>query len=413
MKIAIINATCGFGSTGKIAVALYDMFQKYGHSAKVFYGIERVVTQENAVNNPDFFFFGNKNILKVDRVFGAILGRSGELSFIPTKKLLRGLTDFKPDIVWLLNIHGSFVHEFMLLNYLKDNKIWTYYSMIDEYAYLGKCCNEIDCDKYKYERGCYECTHLKNSPRSIFFDNSHRKFIKKKKVYEGFDQLIFGSVPFVVDKARHSFLLKDREVWTADEAVDMTKVYYPRSTERLREELKIGDKRVVLLCASITSPVKGTHFFLEAAQKLLDEDIVFLNVSFGGDESLCPENYIPLPYETDINHMAEYYSLADAYVCTSISDTQPNACLEAMGCGTPIIGFNISGVPYIAPNEFGTFVDEISADALASAIKNVKKKTPEFSKKVREYAVSRFSNEAAEKRNIEFLAEIQRRKGKC
>ena len=98
--------------------------------------------------------------------------------------------------------------------------------------------------------------------------------------------------------------------------------------------------------------------------------------------------------------------MADSYVCTSISDAQPSTCLEALGCGTPIIGFNNSGVSYIAPNKFGKFVDCGDVNALFEAIINVPQKTQDVISECHNYAKERFSIEASEKRYVEFLEQI-------
>ena len=86
-------------------------------------------------------------------------------------------------------------------------------------------------------------------------------------------------------------------------------------------------------------------------------------------------------------------SIADAYVCTSVGDTTPSVCLAALGCGTPLIGFDYGGVVDCAPNEFGTYVPIGDIDALAKAVAVTKKKTTEDSEKIRAYAVTQFSPE--------------------
>jgi glycosyltransferase involved in cell wall biosynthesis len=93
-------------------------------------------------------------------------------------------------------------------------------------------------------------------------------------------------------------------------------------------------------------------------------------------------------------------------VCTSIADAQPNACLNALGCGTPIIGFNVSGVPYVASEEFGTFVEPFDVDALSEAIKNVKKKTSESIMACYQYALNRYGLEAGERKYRELFDKL-------
>lgn len=387
-KVAIINNTCGFGSTGKNTVKRYQSVIDAGHECKVFYGVK---TSEDAGPNPDFVYFGSEFWSFVDHVASNLTGLSGALSYFPTWKLFRELDAFKPDIIWLYHIHGGFVHEYWLLEYAKKNAIWTLYTMADEYPMMGKCCYAYDCTKYQDERGCHHCPQRRGTPRSLIFDNSGYHFRRKLKAYKDFDNLSFSSAPYVVEKAKGSWLLKDKEFLKTDTYIDVENMYYPRDPSAVREELGIApEKKVMILCAAYMMKAKGVGYFLEAARLCENEDIVFVNVGYGGDESLCPSNYIPLPYVKDQNRLCELLSMADAYVCTSIADAQPNACLNALGCGTPVIGFNASGVPYVAPNEFGTFVKPFDVEALADAIRKQPRKTEERIAACHEYARVRF-----------------------
>lgn len=58
MKVAIINYTCGYGSTGKNIIKTYKRFINLGYEARVYYG-EKHKDNDN-LDNEDFIFFGNK-----------------------------------------------------------------------------------------------------------------------------------------------------------------------------------------------------------------------------------------------------------------------------------------------------------------------------------------------------------------
>jgi glycosyltransferase involved in cell wall biosynthesis len=64
-----------------------------------------------------------------------------------------------------------------------------------------------------------------------------------------------------------------------------------------------------------------------------------------------------------------YYSLIDVFVHPSLRDGMPNAVLEAMVCGKPIITTPVGGMlDVVKDGENGIFVPVNDADALASAI---------------------------------------------
>ena len=403
MKIAIINVYCQHGSTGKAVLRQYKQLKKLGHEVRIYYG-----SNKQEIDDQDIEYFGNRYVNYIHMLISKYLGLTGLLSNSTTGLLLRRLKKYQPDIVWLKGLHGYYLNEFRLLKFLKKSDIMTIYGMPDEYAFCGKCCSAYNCEKYK--SGCRNCPHLRDYPSSLVFDNSTLIFNLKKKAYSGFDKIVFRSAPYVISKARESILLKDKELVESDSSVDVSGIFYPRNTADIRKELGIDkEKKVVLLCAPYADVLKGGKYYMEAARRCKGDNIVFLNVNYAYDESICPSNFIALPYERNQNKLAEYYSLADAYVCTSISDAQPNTCLEALGCGTPIVGFNTSGVPFIAPNEFGTFVEPFDVGKLVDAIRATPRKTPESIQACHKYAMSRFSLEASERRFREFIADICRR----
>lgn len=398
MKVAIINNTCAFGSTGRVTANMYQDVIKAGHQCKVFYGFKTV---EDGDPNPDLVYFGNKFCSFVDHVISNLTGLSGSLAFLPTKKLFQMLDDYQPDVIWLYHIQGGFVNEYWLLEYAKKKAAWTLYSMADEYPMMGKCSYAYDCTKYQDERGCHHCPCLRESPRSLIFDNSGYHFRKKLKAYKDFDNITFLSAPYIVEKAKGSWLLKDKEFIAGNTTVDISNMYYPRDSSVIRKELKIDPpKKVMILCAPLSAEYKGAKYFLEVARKCEKDDIVFIHVAYDGDPAHCPSNYIPLPYINDQNRLCELLSLADAYVCTSIADAQPNACLNALGCGTPVIGFNISGVPYVAPAPFGTYVKPFDTDELATAIRKQPKKTAKSIAACHEFARGKYNFRPAPQKTL-------------
>ena len=67
--------------------------------------------------------------------------------------------------------------------------------------------------------------------------------------------------------------------------------------------------------------------------------------------------------------MAEVYSMSDVFVLPSLEDNLPNTVMESMACGTPVIAYNIGGIPEMVEDEMtGIVVDEVSPNALAEAI---------------------------------------------
>jgi glycosyltransferase involved in cell wall biosynthesis len=63
------------------------------------------------------------------------------------------------------------------------------------------------------------------------------------------------------------------------------------------------------------------------------------------------------------------YSAADLYVIPSLQDNQPNTVLEAMACGTPVVGFGVGGISeMVKPQITGLLAAAGDVAALRSAI---------------------------------------------
>lgn len=400
MNIAIINAVGKSMSTGKISYSLYKYLKSCGHNTIICYGRkdDGVLPGEN-----DCYRINNNFQLFSDVAKAKLLNNEGFNALGATKNLIKILIKHHIEAVYLLNIHDHFINQPLLFSYFEKNNIKVIYLMIDEYAYLGSCCYPNECEQFKI--GCNSCP-----PETLtYFEKLHnhpsRIYNIKKSAYLKLNkQLIFVGIQYVVDRAKRSAAVPaDANFAVIDEAVDLRNMYYPRDTTSLKKKLKIDDKKVIaILVAPFNNPRKGAVYFRQAAKLMENNDsVVFVHVGYNGKIEDCPKNYIPISYVSDQNELAEYYSLGDVFVCTSLAETIPATCLEALSCGTPLIGFNISGTPYCADSEHGTFVEAKNPKALVDAIMKVPKKTKDRIDSCRKYAKSRFDaamyNEKLEK----------------
>lgn len=386
MKVAILTNWARTRSIGKIAWGLRDELVEQGYETKLFYGRK----DELAENEKDVIRFCTDREIYSNAALARIFGNEGFNAKASTKRLIEYLEDFNPDVFYIIILHGYYVNFPMLFDYLGKKKTKVIYLMLDEYAFLGKCPYSFECNQFKTE--CISCNHLSDYPRSLLFDRANDIFKAKEIAYSKIKDLSFVGIQYTVDRAKQSALLKKHKLIVMDEAVDLRGTYYPRETSNLRNKLGIPENnKVVVTVAPFSNPRKGTQYYLEAA-KLLSErkDITFVHVGFDGDRKICPSNYIPISYVSNQDELAEYYSLADLFVCTSLAETIPASCLEALSCGSPILGFKISGMPTCADEKRGTFVEACNSKQLADVISEISKKSENDISMCREYAKSRF-----------------------
>ena len=385
MKVLLINTFYNQESTGKLMHNFRNYLVKNGIETMVLFG--HGDSEENGIVRLSSDFEG-----KLHNGLGRLTGMNGCFSPIATNKAIHLIKAFSPDLVYLGNLHGHYINIYKLYACLRELNIPVVQIMWDEYMMTGACGFSYDCEHFKTE--CHHCPHKKDYPISWFFDTSHVIKKKKKNAYKN-QNICFAGVPYTAEKAATSSLLKDYPIFSIDEAVDQKNLFYPRDAGSLRKKLGIrDDQKVVLNVCPYPSFRKGGKYYLELAEKCLNiPDVVFVHVGFKGDKSECPANFIPIGYVKDQDLLATYYSMADLFVCTSFAETQPNTCLEALSCGTPICGFNISGIPTCADAPIGQYVTPRDTDALKQIVLHTEKKTAESVQSVRRYAQSRFSSE--------------------
>lgn len=384
MNVLIINSVASYGSTGSIALSFYKYLNEHGHETKLCYGRGTSCDDDNIVllqNKTNFYYH-----VFMSRIFG----NQGFYSNNSTRKLIKIIKKNKPDVIYLMNIHGYYLNYIKLFNFLIAEDIPVVYVMFDEYAMTGKCCFTLGCTKYKTE--CDQCPQVHEYPNSYFIDKSKKIFNDKNEIYKQFERIVFVSVPYTINKAKSSKLLSNKKLLQLDEGIDLINTYYPRKSTDLKNKLKISDDKVIILnVAPFSNPRKGAVYFLEAARLLEEDDkFLFIHVGFDVDIKICPDNFIPISYVYDKNELAEYYSIADLFFVTSIAETIPNTAMQALACGTPICGYDIEGIPQIAPEPYGKYIEPMNVLEMVNTIKKVKKKDISMIESCRLYAKSRY-----------------------
>ena len=69
--------------------------------------------------------------------------------------------------------------------------------------------------------------------------------------------------------------------------------------------------------------------------------------------------------------LAEYYSLADVFVIPSLAENYATTTLEAMACGTPVVGFDVGGIPEQLAGGRGIVVEAGNQAQFDAAVRSV------------------------------------------
>jgi glycosyltransferase involved in cell wall biosynthesis len=151
----------------------------------------------------------------------------------------------------------------------------------------------------------------------------------------------------------------------------------PEASAALRAKLGIGpEKRIVLIVGRLSSE-KGHRTLLEAAHRLQGSAPPphLLIVGDGPERPAIEETVRKLGLVESVTLAGQvpsaepYYGIADVCVLSSLSEGSPNALLEAMAAGVPVVSTAVGGVPeMVTHGESALLIQPGDCQAMTNAI---------------------------------------------
>jgi glycosyltransferase involved in cell wall biosynthesis len=207
------------------------------------------------------------------------------------------------------------------------------------------------------------------SPEEILYDNKNLKI--KMKAFSCCDNLsIVAPSKWLAEQASKSELLKGRTVFHIPYGLDET-VFQPRDKFFSRHVLGLPQDATVLLFVadSISNQRKGFNYLIRALEAIHKRDVILCAVGSQHKLESASLGIKYLGHVSDELMMSIIYSAVDAFIIPSLMDNLPNTVLESQMCGTPVIGFNVGGIPdMIEVNKTGLLCEDISVDAMIDQI---------------------------------------------
>jgi len=270
----------------------------------------------------------------------------------------------------VINLHwvASFIDYERFLTQVPQRKpiIWTLHDMN---PFTGGCHCDQNCGRYRNR--CGNCPQLASDDEK---DLSRRIWERKQRTFTKIapDQLhIVTPSHWLAREAEHSTLLGRFPISVIPNSLD-TEVFSPRERDVARAALEIPQEAIVLLFVSdwTGDRRKGFMQLVQALSGLSNLPDIFL-LSLGKGK---PDLEITIPYRhlghlEDDRLMALVYSAADLFVIPSLQDNLPNTVLESLACGTPVVGFDVGGIPdMVRPGITGLLAPVGNVDGLREAI---------------------------------------------
>ena len=113
MRYLFINVTAGYGSTGKIVAETCRDLMAQGHECLIGYG------RYEPCNDVPVLRIGSDLDMKLNAGMNRVLDNSGFGLQGATREFLRKVREYDPDVIWLHNVHGYYIHVGLLFAYLR------------------------------------------------------------------------------------------------------------------------------------------------------------------------------------------------------------------------------------------------------------------------------------------------------
>lgn len=365
MKVLQINAVNLIRSTGRICIDISDYLNKNGYEGYIAYSV--------GIKYEKGYKIGNTFDVKIHGFFSRLFGLQAYFSRLETRKLLNYISELKPDIVHLHNLHGNYINLKMLLNYLAKSGMPTVLTLHDCWYFTGKCTHYTVDGCYKWKSGCGNCPRLKKDNKSWFLDRTKKMYKDKKEWFEKIPSLaIVGVSEWITYEARSSLLSTANIITRIYNWIDV-EIFKAVSTETLRQKLKIQGKFIILGVASGWSSAKGLNEFLKLSE-LISEDMVIILVGNMNKNVTIRKNVINIKETHNASELVEYYSMADVFINLSMEESFGKVTAEALACGTPVITINSTANPELIGECCGYVVENNNVEDVFKHICCVQKK---------------------------------------
>jgi glycosyltransferase involved in cell wall biosynthesis len=329
-------------------------------------------------------------------------------------------TPFYKDACWqmpeaeLINLHwlAGFLDMEAFFGWLPEGMplVWTLHDMG---VFTGGCSHDMGCGRFTQQ--CGSCPQLGSSDEG---DLSRDVWRRKQKYYYRLDAKRFHIVTpshWLSEQVKRSPLLSRFPHSVIPYGLDL-EVFKPRDRRFGREVLGISQESKVILFVS-----NGLHTYLKGFRHLIgalegmdpSSGVFLLCVGFGSSPMLERFPHKHITSMSDDRSMSMIYSAADVFVLPSLADNLPNTMLEALACGTPVVGFATGGIPEgVRPGVTGFLAKTGDTAELRSAILEIlgnDVKRMEMSASCRRMALAEYDLSLQTSRYVELYTEMLRR----
>ncbi len=360
MKVVHLSQTDAGAGAGRAAYRIHRMLLASGVASSMIVGDKRTGDETVSLAHegwPGDIRSRSFSFLEAKLARRLTIGRSGFFSpasfgyFNPSAdpRVLAA------DIVCLYWINGGFIRP----EGLADLTMPVVWRLSDTWPFSGGCHYPAGCDRFAEQ--CGECPQLAKRGAA---DRSRQLWQRKQRAWRNLDLTIAAPSQWIAGLARRSSLFSERPVVVIPTGVDIERF---RPIDRLQARARFGipQDRSVVMFGALDPEGDARKGFKQlcAALDILGRNALQappLAVVFGRPPATgsceLPIQTIFLGQLDDDESLAAAYSAADVVLVPSLEDNLPNVALEAIACGTPVVGFEVCGMPEIVRHQWNGFL---------------------------------------------------------
>jgi glycosyltransferase involved in cell wall biosynthesis len=307
-----------------------------------------------------------------EAAFTSLCVEKGGRLFSPARcpdNLARRVAAFEPDLVHLLWVNSGFM-KIETLKRFKKPVVWTLHDM---WPFTGGCHYDDGCGEFRHS--CGNCPVLHSEREQ---DISRQVWERKRRSWREVPITVVVTSHWMAAMAKASSLFRDRRIEVIPNGIDTDK-YKPLDKHWARLACGLPHDKYLILFSAFTATSdkrKGNHLLVPALQKLALEgwaekaELLVIGAS-------APQNPPDLGMKVHfMGHLQDeisqvlLYSAADVTVAPSVQENLSNTVMESLACGTPVVAFNIGGMPDMIDHRgSGYLAEPYEIDDLANGIK--------------------------------------------
>jgi glycosyltransferase involved in cell wall biosynthesis len=301
-----------------------------------------------------------------------MLGRE-DFNFPASRNLLQ-ITEDRPDIIHCHNLHADYF-DLRILPQLSQTAP-VILTLHDAWLLSGHCAHSFDCERWR--TGCGACPDLTIFP-AIRRDSTAFNWQRKRDIFAHSKLYLATPSQWLLKRAQASMLapaIQDARVIA--NGVDLGIFRPALNREELRRHL--GIDRAARVVTFAANGIRHNQFkdyrMLRAAVAQLAAEwsgpplIFFALGETGVSENIGQARLNFIPYNSSPTAIADYLQVTDVYAHAARADTFPNAVIEALACGAPVVATAVGGIPeQIETNKTGFLVAPGNATDMATCVR--------------------------------------------